>query len=82
MSQDLVIKFKDLQLCLTDLAVLYIAKNIDIEEEFTKVLLAAGLLEVSSDDVKFVDPLEESLFRPQFPKVDLNSYYELLRSSA
>lgn len=61
---------------------LYIAKNIDIEEEFTKVLLAAGLLEVSSDDVKFVDPLEESLFRPQFPKVDLNSYYELLRSSA
>jgi hypothetical protein len=47
LSAELLTKFKDLEQSLLDIAVLYLAKNIEISEEFTKVLVAVGLLEVS-----------------------------------
>lgn len=82
LSAELLTKFKDLEQSLLDIAVLYLAKNIEISEEFTKVLVAVGLLEVSEQEASKVqvDPLEEALFKPDFPKLNLASYFETLRT--
>jgi hypothetical protein len=54
LSAELLTKFKDLEQSLLDIAVLYLAKNIEISEEFTKVLVAVGLLEVSEQEASKV----------------------------
>ena len=36
-------------------------------------------MESSSSDIKEVDPLQEAIFRPDFPKISLQRYFTVLR---
>lgn len=83
LSADLLNKFKDLEQCLVDIAILYLAQGFDISEDFSKILNGVGLLEVSSEEASDVkmDPLEKALFNPDFPKISLAAYFETLRES-
>jgi len=81
LSSEMLTKFKDLQQLLVDIAILYLASNFDITEEFTKILLALGLLEATSSSDCKMDPLESSLFQPDFPKISLAHYYTVLREN-
>lgn len=58
LSAEMLSKFKDLEQYLVDVAILYLAQKFEITEEFSKILLALGLLEASSDDVVQMNPLE------------------------
>lgn len=62
LTSEMLTKFKDLQQLLVDIAILYLASKFDIMEEFTKILLALGLLEATSSSDSKMDPLESSLF--------------------
>lgn len=58
LSSEMLQKFKDLEQFLVDIAVLYLAEQFEIFEEFSKILLALGLLEASTSVVVKMDPLE------------------------
>ena len=62
LTSEMLTKFKDLQQLLVDIAILYLASKFEITEEFTKILLALGLLEATSSSDSKMDPLESSLF--------------------
>lgn len=62
LTSEMLTKFKDLEQLLVDIAILYLASKFDIMEEFTKILLALGLLEATSSSDSKMDPLESSLF--------------------
>lgn len=66
------------------MAALYLARGYEISEEFCKILLEAGLLEPAEGEAKDVkvNPIEEILFTPNFPKISLEVYYRTLRESA
>jgi hypothetical protein len=49
------------------------------EQEFGKILMAAGLLEEAAR-VK-IDPMEELIFSPGNCKLDLTNYFNVLRTS-
>jgi len=61
-TSEMLTKLKDLQQLLVDIAILYLASKFDIMKEFTKILLALGLLEATSSSDSKMDPLESSLF--------------------
>jgi len=59
LSAELIEQFKDLEQCIIDIAVLSLSQRSDLEDEFAKILLAVGLLEVSTEDQVTLNPLEQ-----------------------
>ena len=72
--------FKDLESYFVDISVLYLSQGLEGKEwDLSQILNAIGLLEAPDSDITEVDPLQEAIFRPDFPKISLQKYFTVLR---